>query len=333
MNFDGKFIKMENRININQFNNNVDNNIKYNSEENNSEFNNQIFHYKEFLLNLEKEFADNNDKLKKISTLKEQINEISNNIKELNSLEVQNGINNPSNYSSQTKSINNLSLIISTLEKNFLKKQKINDKIITKMSRKIKEALLYNKEIVSLKEQISKDKEEKISLNKTIKESNLAIPSIKTELNLNKHKYSQLLEEYQKVEKDNFIRNEKMYGKIIEYGNKVRILEERKEKLKNFKEQEINNREKEKKIEEMENILNKLKKEKEVADKENAEYEKLINDFVTHVNLNFINLMNLKEQIEPINQNELNMEKYISNKNNQCQIVEQQIENIINKYY
>ena len=58
-----------------------------------------------------------------------------------------------------------------------------------------------------------------------------------------------------------------------------------------------------------------------------------MNDFVTHVNLNFINLMNLKEQIEPINQNELNMEKYISNKNNQCQIVEQQIENIINKYY
>ena len=324
---------MENRININQFNNNIDNNIKNNYEENNSEFNSQIFHYKEFLLNLEKEFADNNDKLKKISTLKEQINEISNNIKELNSLEVQNGINNPSNYSSQTKSINNLSLIISTLEKNFLKKQKINDKIITKMSRKIKEALLYNKEIVSLKEQISKDKEEKISLNKTIKESNIAIPSIKTELNLNKHKYSQLLEEYQKVEKDNFIRNEKMYGEIIEYGNKVRILEERKEKLKNFKEQEINNREKEKKIEEMEKILNKLKKEKEVADKENAEYEKLINDFVTHVNLNFINLMNLKEQIEPINQNELNMEKYISNKNNQCQIVEQQIENIINKYY
>jgi hypothetical protein len=324
---------MENRININQFNNNVDNNIKYNSEENNSEFNNQIFHYKEFLLNLEKEFADNNDKLKKISTLKEQINEISNNIKELNSLEIKNGINNQSNYSSQTKSINNLSLIISTLEKNFLKKQKINDKIITKMSRKIKEALLYNKEIVSLKEQISKDKEEKISLSKTIKESNLAIPSIKTELNLNKHKYSKLLEEYQKVEKDNFIRNEKMYGEIIEYGNKVRILEERKEKLKNFKEQEINNREKSKKIEEMEKILNKLKKEKEVADKENAEYEKLINDFVTHVNLNFINLMNLKEQIEPINQNELNMEKYISNKNNQCQIVEQQIENIINKYY
>ena len=83
----------------------------------------------------------------------------------------------------------------------------------------------------------------------------------------------------------------------------------------------------------MEKILDKLKKEKEIADKENNEYEKIMNDFVTHVNLNFINLMNLKEQIEPINQNELNMEKYILNKNNQCQIVEQQIENIINKYY
>ena len=324
---------MENKINVSNINNNIDNNLKYNSGENHTEFNSQIFHYKEFLLNLEKEFADNNDKLKKISTLKDQINEISNNIKELNSLEIKNGINNPSNYSSQTKSINNLSLIVSTLEKNFLKKQKINDKIITKMSRKIKETLLYNKEIISLKEQIEKDKEEKISLSKTIKESNGAIPSLKTELNLNKHKYSQLLEKCQKIEKDNFIRNEKMYGEIIEYGNKVRILEERKEKLKNFKEQEISIKEKEKKIEEMEKILDKLKKEKEIVDKENNEYEKLMNDFVTHVNLNFINLMNLKEQMEPINQNELNMEKYISNKNNQCQIVEQQIENIINKYY
>ena len=43
--------------------------------------------------------------------------------------------------------------------------------------------------------------------------------------------------------------------------------------------------------------------------------------------------MNLKEQINPINQNEINMEKYILNKNNQSKIVEQQIENIINKYY
>ena len=324
---------MDDKMNLNNEYNNIDKDVKYNLGDNNSEFNSQIFHYKEFLLNLEKEFADNNDKLKKISTLKDQINEISNNIKELNSLEIKNGINNPSNYSSQTKSINNLSLIVSTLEKNFLKKQKINDKIITKMSRKIKETLLYNKEIISLKEQIEKDKEEKISLSKTIKESNGAIPSLKTELNINKHKYSQLLEKCQKIEKDNFIRNEKMYGEIIEYGNKVRILEERKEKLKNFKEHKISIKEKEKKIEEMEKILDKLKKEKEIVDKENNEYEKLMNDFVTHVNLNFINLMNLKEQIEPINQNELNMEKYILNKNNQCQIVEQQIENIINKYY
>ena len=324
---------MENRINENnnysinsQINNNLD-------ENNNSEFNSKIFHYKEFLLNLEKEFASNNDKLKKILTLKDQINEISNNIKELNSIEIKNGINNPSNYSSQTKSINNLSLIISTLEKNFLKKQKINDKIISKMSRKIKDTLLYNKEIISMKEQIVFNKKEKIDLNKTINESNMAIPSLKTDLNLNKHKYSKLLEEYQKVEKDNFIKNEKMYGEIIEYGNKVRILEERKEKLRKFKEEQIQNKEKIKKIEELENILDKMKNEKEIADKENNEYEKLINDFETHLNLNYINLMNLKEQINPINQNEINMEKYILNKNNQSKIVEQQIENIINKYY
>ena len=325
---------MENRINVNNQYNNIDNEFNNSPEEiNKSDFNNKIFHYKEFLLNLEKEFSSNNDKLKKISTLKDQINEISNNIKELNNLEIQNGINNPSNYSSQTKSINNLSLIVSTLEKNFLKKQKINDKIISKMSRKIKDTLLYNKEIKSIKEQIEFDKKEKIDLNKTISESNLAIPSLKTDLNLNKHKYSKLLEEYQKVEKDNFIRNEKMYGEIIEYGNKVRILEERKEKLRKFKEEQIQNMEKMKKIEELEKILNKEKKEKEIADKENNEYEKLINDFVTHLNLNYINLMNLKEQINPINQNEIKMEKYILNKNNQSKIVEQQIENIINKYY
>ena len=325
---------MENRINVNNQYNNIDNEFNNNPEEiDNSDFNNKIFHYKEFLLNLEKEFSSNNDKLKKISTLKDQINEISNNIKELNTLEIQNGINNPSNYSSQTKSINNLSLILSTLEKNFLKKQKINDKIISKMSRKIKDTLLYNKEIKSIKQQIELDQKEKTDLNKTINESNIAIPSLKTDLNLNKHKYSKLLEEYQKVEKDNFIRNEKLYGEIIEYGNKVRILEERKEKLRKFKEEQIQNMEKMKKIEELEKILNKEKKEKEIADKENNEYEKLINDFVTHLNLNYINLMNLKEQINPINQNEINMEKYILNKNNQSKIVEQQIENIINKYY
>ena len=324
---------MENKINENKnyiINNEINNNI---DENNNSEFNNQIFHYKEFLLNLEKEFESNNDKLKKILTLKEQINEISNSIKELNSIEMQNGINNPSNYSSQTKSINNLSLIVSTLEKNFLKKQKINDKIISKMSRKIKDTLLYNKEIISMKEQIAFDKKEKIDINNKINESNMTIPTLKTDLNLNKHKYSKLLEEYQKVEKDNFIKNEKMYGEIIEYGNKVRNLEERKEKLRKFKEEQIQNKEKKKKIEELEKTLDKIKNEKEIADKENNEYEKLINDFETHINLNYINLMNLKEKINPINQNEIKMEKYILNKNNQVKIVEQQIDNIINKYY
>ena len=324
---------MENKINENKnyiINNEINNNI---DENNSSEFNNKIFHYKEFLLNLEKEFESNNDKLKKILTLKEQINEISNSIKELNSIEMQNGINNPSNYSSQTKSINNLSLIVSTLEKNFLKKQKINDKIISKMSRKIKDTLLYNKEIISMKEQIAFDKKEKIDINNKINESNMTIPTLKTDLNLNKHKYSKLLEEYQKVEKDNFIKNEKMYGEIIEYGNKVRNLEERKEKLRKFKEEQIQNKEKIKKIEELENILDKMKNEKEIADKENNEYEKLINDFETHINLNYINLMNLKEKINPINQNEIKMEKYILNKNNQVKIVEQQIDNIINKYY
>ena len=324
---------MENKINENKnyiINNEINNNI---DENNSSEFNNKIFHYKEFLLNLEKEFESNNDKLKKILTLKEQINEISNSIKELNSIEMQNGINNPSNYSSQTKSINNLSLIVSTLEKNFLKKQKINDKIISKMSRKIKDTLLYNKEIISMKEQIAFDKKEKIDINNKINESNMTIPTLKTDLNLNKHKYSKLLEEYQKVEKDNFIKNEKMYGEIIEYGNKVRNLEERKEKLRKFKEEQIQNKEKKKKIEELEKILYKIKNEKEIADKENNEYEKLINDFETHINLNYINLMNLKEKINPINQNEIKMEKYILNKNNQVKIVEQQIDNMINKYY
>ena len=201
------------------------------------------------------------------------------------------------------------------------------------MSRKIKDTLIYNKEIISSKEQIENNKKEKTLLNKSIKESKISIPSLKTDLNLNKYKYSKLLEEYQNVEKDNFIKNEKMYGEIIEYGNKVRILEERKDKLKKFKKEEINIKEKVKKIEELQKILNKLKKEKEIEEKNKNEYEKLINDFTTHVNLNYINLMNLKEQINPINQIELNMEKYISEKNKKFQIVEQQIQNIINKYY
>ena len=201
------------------------------------------------------------------------------------------------------------------------------------MSRKIKDTLIYNKEIISSKEQIENNKKEKTLLNKSIKESKISIPSLKTDLNLNKYKYSKLLEEYQNVEKDNFIKNEKMYGEIIEYGNKVRILEERKDKLKKFKEEEINSKEKVKKIEELQKILNKLKNEKEIEEKNKNEYEKLINDFTTHVNLNYINLMNLKEQINPINQIELNMEKYISEKNKKFQIVEQQIQNIINKYY
>ena len=201
------------------------------------------------------------------------------------------------------------------------------------MSRKIKDTLIYNKEIISSKEQIENNKKEKTLLNKSIKESKISIPSLKTDLNLNKYKYSKLLEEYQNVEKDNFIKNEKMYGEIIEYGNKVRILEERKDKLKKFKEEEINIKEKVKKIEELQKILNKIKKEKEKKKKNKNEYEKLINDFTTHVNLNYINLMNLKEQINPINQIELNMEKYISEKNKKFQIVEQQIQNIINKYY
>ena len=110
----------------------------------------------------------------------------------------------------------------------------------------VKEAGKENitKEIISSKEQIENNKKEKTLLNKSIKESKISIPSLKTDLNLNKYKYSKLLEEYQNVEKDNFIKNEKMYGEIIEYGNKVRILEERKDKLKKFKEEEINSKEK-----------------------------------------------------------------------------------------
>jgi hypothetical protein len=164
-------------------------------------------------------------------------------------------------------------------------------------------------------------------------EANRMIPSMKTDLNINKHKYSELLEESQKIKKTNSIINEKMYNEIIEYGNQIKILEERKEKLKNAKKEQIENINKIEKIKEMEKTIKMLKKEKDIIDSENNEYEVLINDFVTHLNLNYINLINLKEQIEPINQNESKIEKYISNKNSQCNIIEQQIENIMNKYY
>ena len=133
---------------------NNNNNNSFNNVNNETDFNNKIIHYKEFLLNLEKEFSNNNDKLKKLSSLKDQINEISEDIKTLNSLEEQAGTNNKNNYSSQKKSVNNLSLIVCTLEKNYLKKQKINDKIISKMSRKIKDILIYNKEITNMKKEI-----------------------------------------------------------------------------------------------------------------------------------------------------------------------------------
>ena len=268
-----------------------------------------------------------------ISSLKDQINEISQDINSLNSLEEQQGINDKSNYSSQKKSISNLSLIVSTLEKNYLKKQKINDKIISKLSRKIKDILIYNKEINYIKKEREKNKDEKNKTEKKINETKNMIPSMKTELNMNKHKYSELLEENQKIKKNNFILNEKMYNEIIEYGNQIKILEERKEKLKKVKEEQIENLNKKEKIKEMEKILNKLKIEKNIADSDNKEYEILINDFETHLNLNYINLINLKEQIEPINQNEINIENYIKNKNSQCQIVEQQIKKIMNKYY
>ena len=316
---------MENKLNCAK-----DNCLEVND---NFEFNNKIIHYKEFLLNLEKEFANNNDKLKKISSLKDQINEISQDIKTLNTLEEQQGKNNISNYNSQNKSINNLSLIVSTLEKNYLKKQKIIDKIISKMSRKIKDILIYNKEITNMKIEIDKDKKEKIKLEKKINEIKDILPSVTTDINLNKHKYSELLEENQKMKKKSFIINEKMYNDIIDYGNKIKILEERKEKLKKVKNEQIENLNKKEKIKEMENEIKILKIEKDKCDGENNEYEKLINDFETHLNLNYINLINLKEIFEPINQHETKLENYIFNKKEQSQIMEQQIENIINKYY
>ena len=301
--------------------------------DNNSDFNNKIIHYKEFLLNLEKEFANNNDKLKKISSLKDQILEISEDFKTLNTLEEQQGKNNISYITSQNKSVNNLSLIVSTLEKNYLKKQKINDKIISKMSRKIKDILIYNKEINYMKKELQKTKEEKKNLEQKIKDINEALPSLKTDLNMNKHKYSELLEENQKMKKTNYILNEKMYGEIIDYGNKIKILEERKEKLKKVLEEQKENVKKEEIIKNLEKEKNKLIKEQKEIEEENSEYEKLINDFLTHLNLNYINLINFKQLIEPINQNEINIENYIINKKEQCQIVENQIENIINKYY
>ena len=301
--------------------------------ENNSDFNNKIIHYKEFLLNLEKEFANNNDKLKKISSLKDQINEISEDFKTLNSLEEQQGKNNPSSISSQNKSVNNLSLIVSTLEKNYLKKQKIIDKIISKMSRKIKDILIFNKEINLMKSKLQKSKNEQKSLDQKIKEINSEFPSLNTDINMNKHKYSELLEENQKMKKENIVLNEKMYEEIIDYGNKIKVLEGRKEKLKKVRDEQMENLKKEEKIKNLEKEKSELKKQIKIIEEENDEYVKLINEFLTHLNLNYINLINLKQLIGPINQNEINIENYILNKNEQCQIIENQIENIINKYY
>ena len=326
---------MENKRNGGKENSDIGNNTNnsFNSVKNETDFNNRIIHYKEFLLKLEKEFSSNNDKLKKISSLKDQINEISEDIKTLNSLEEQAGTNNTNNYSSQKKSINNLSLIVGTLEKNYLKKQKINDKIISKMSSKIKDILIYNKEISNMTKEIEDDKKQKTKIEKNINDINRIIPSLRTELNLNKHKYSELLEAHQKEKKKNLKLNEKMYNDIIQYGNEIKMLEERKEKLSKFKERQIANLDKKEKIKEMEKAIKELKIKKDEADSENNEYKKLIIDFETHINLNYINLINLKEQIPQMSQNENKIQNYLSNKKTQCQIVEQQIENIMTKYY
>ena len=56
----------------------------------------------------------------------------------------------------------------------------------------------------------------------------------------------------------------------------MRILEERKDKLKKFKEEEIYNKEKDKKSEGLQKILDKIKKEKEIEKKCNNDYVKLI---------------------------------------------------------
>jgi len=306
------------------------NNIKNNND---TELNNQIIHYKEFLLNLEKEFSSNNDKLKKICSLKGQINEISNDIKILNSLEEQKGINDIKNYSSQAKSINNLSIIVNTLEKNYLKKQKINDKVISKISRKIKDILIYNKDILNYKKEKENNLKEKIEIENKIKEMKNLLPSLQTDLNMNKHKYSELLEDYEKVKKYNDTLNNNMCTDIINYGNQIKILEERKNKLVNVKNKQIDELKKKEEIDKLENELKKLKNDKDLAISENNEYEKLINDFLTYLNLNYINIINLKEQFSPLNKSEEDIEKYISNKNSRCQLKEQQIENILQKYY
>jgi chromosome segregation ATPase len=201
------------------------------------------------------------------------------------------------------------------------------------MSRKIKDILIFNKEINSMKSQLQKSKNEQKSLEQKIKEVNRELPSLNTDLNINKHKYSELLEENQKMKKENFVLNEKMYEEIIDYGNKIKILEGRKEKLKKVREEQMENLKKEEKIKNLEKEKRELKREAKIIEEENDDYEKLINEFLTHLNLNYINLINLKQLIEPINQSEINIENYILNKNEQCQIIENQIENIINKYY
>ena len=63
---------MENKKNGGKENLDIGNNINnsFNNVKNETDFNNRIIHYKEFLLNLEKEFSNNNDKLKKIVIFK-----------------------------------------------------------------------------------------------------------------------------------------------------------------------------------------------------------------------------------------------------------------------
>ena len=164
--------------------------------------------------------------------------------------------------------------------------------------------LILKKEML-IKTEIIKNSKEKELVEKTInklKEDD--IPFLEDELIKNQQEYSNILTEYKnsndKINKINNKINNQMYNDIIKLSQNISKLEtERNELLKLEKKAEEIQKKKEI-IDGLNKELTKMKKEKKNADLEIVKCEDMINDIMIHINFNYINMTNLKSQIQSI---------------------------------
>lgn len=290
--------------------------------------NNNIEYYKKFISNLKKESQIIEDKLKKIFILKTQLKDISNDI------EFFKRQGKEKDYFFQKKSLEELENILNNIENNSKNKKNANDKIYKKFNSKINSIVTTEEEKNLIKTEIIKNSKEKELVEKTInklKEDD--IPFLEDELIKNQQEYSNILTEYKnsndKINKINNKINNQMYNDIIKLSQNISKLEtERNELLKLEKKAEEIQKKKEI-IDGLNKELTKMKKEKKNADLEIVKCEDMINDIMIHINLNYINMTNLKSQIQSIEKNQNNIQKYYQEKDSNFKIIEKQIDNII----